>query len=391
MWRNGLLSIAIILLSVILPAQKQGGLPVKAQEVEEARGSRQPYLREMQERSRRGIFPDDELASALAEDAPVALVEVLNISPSVFTDTLSLKVDEVLRGDVPKILPTDDGGGPAKAKKLGMQGWGWMRVQAREHGKYLVAVQAIRPPEKPNVPGEYRTMGVLDLQAEESQWVVPIRKLLELEARSRKEGPRVLVDALGDDSQFIRTRALWKLAKRCKVNDSCWDAAIDAEAELLQRGDAGKREEAINSFETLLLRSAGLKLTFEFGEGKHRMVKEMAELSPPDFSIDKDISALRLSFGNVTLRSKGPQRVYQTRSGERVRSLLETELTDHDLAIGDEAYSLLMVLRTGAPDYKSECLLMVPALRKSFDYSGQFSPTWPLAVQSLTHWSVCIH
>ena len=167
---------------------------------------------------------------------------------------------------------------------------------------------------------------------------------------------------------------------------------MDAEADLLQHGDEGKREEAINNLETLMVRTFGLTLTFEFGTGKNRMAREIRELSPPEFSIDKDVSAPLFRMGNVTVRSKGPKAVYSSPSSQKVGKLLEAELKeDSDLAISDEAYSLLSLLGSGAPESKDKCSFIVPALRRSFVYSGELPVGWPLSVRSLTHWSVCNH
>jgi hypothetical protein len=173
------------------------------------------------------------------------------------------------------------------------------------------------------------------------------------------------------------------------LDSECWNATVDAEADLLQHGDEAKREEAINNFETLFVRLFGLTLTFEAHAGKKRMVNEITELNPLDFSIDKDVSAPIFSFGTITVRSKGPSVVFPTPGGQKVRQLLEAEFKDSDLAIGDEAYSLLILLRSGAPEHKNKCSFVVPALRKSFEYSAELPMSWPLSVQALRHWSVC--
>lgn len=364
-------------------------LPISKQEIEDAARSRAPFMRDMQARSHRGIFPDDVLANSLAGDHTIALVEVLSVSPQTFTNIVSLQTDEILRGDLPNFFPTEDYGGPAKASKGSLPAWGWGRVQAREHKKYLVAVRQVRPPEKPRVPGEYATAGVLDLQTDESEWLTPIRRLLAIEAHGKKEGAQVLIDGLKDESRLVRTSLLWKLAKICKLDSECWNATVDAEADLLQSGDEAKREEAINNFETLFVRLFGLTLTFEAHAGKKRMVNEISELNPLDFSIDKDVSAALFSFGTITVRSKGPSAVFLTPGSQKVRQLLEAELKDPDLAIGDEAYSLLTLLRSGSPGQKNKCSFVVPELRKSFDYSAEVPMSWPLSVQSLTHWSAC--
>ena len=393
MSRVSMFWLGMCLCSLTLSAQKSPErLSISQQEIEDAARSRAPFLREMQERSRRGIFPDDELAMSLAEDRAMALVEVVAISPygSPSMSMLTLQTDEVLRGAVPKTFQTVDYGVPANASNGILPEWGWSRVRALEHKKYVVAVQPTRLPEKPSATGQFETLGALDLETDESEWLPQIRRLLALEARSRKEGLQVLVERLRDESKLIRTRLSWKLAKACKLDSACWNATVDAEAELLQDRDVGKREEAINSFETLMVRSSGIKLTFEAATGKKRMVKEMSELSPPDFSIDKDVSAPIFRMGTVTVRSKGPQAVYLSPSSQKVRQLLEAELQDSDLAVGDEAYSLLILLRNGAPDYKGKCSFVIPALRRSFDYSGELPVGWSLGVLSLTHWSACL-
>jgi hypothetical protein len=397
MSRFGLPWLGICLCSMALSAQTS--LPVTQQEIADAAASRAPFLQEMQERSHRGIFPDDDLANSLTGDNSIVLAEVVSVVPRTNTNLLTLQTDEILRGEAPKIFTTGDHGGPAQASDGIFPPWGWMRIQAGEHKKYLVAVrqtgrpsrqsQPISGPSGPNPEIEYLTKGVLDLQTDEAEWLAPVRRLLALEARTKNEGPQVLVEGLKDDSQFVRTRALWKLSKLCKPDSECWIAAVDAEAELLQHGDEAKREEAINSFETLMVRTFGVTLTFEAGTGKKRLAKEMNELSPPDFSFDKDVSASALRIGTVQIRSKGPAAVYPSPSGQKVRQFLEAELSDKDLAIGDEAFSLLTLLKSGAPEFKSKCIFVLPALRRTFDYSGEVPAAWLPGIQSLSRWSVC--
>jgi len=390
MTRVGAFWFGMCLSTLPLSAQaSRDKLPISQQEVEDATRSRSPFLTDMQARTHRGIFPDDALAKSLAGDRTIALVEVLGISPELFTNILSLQTAEILRGDVPNIFPTEDYGGPVKASQGILPAWGWGRIQAHEHKKYLVAVRQVRPPEKPRAPGEYATAGALDMQTDESEWLTPIRRLLAIEARSKKERTQALVAGLKDESRLVRNSLLWKLSKLCKLNSECWNATVDAEGDLLQHGDEAKREEAINNFETLFVRLFGLTLTFEVHVGKKRMVNEISELNPLDFSIDKDVSAPIFRFGTIVVRSNGPPAVFLTPGGQRVRQLLEDELKDPDLAIGDEAYSLLTLLRSGAPENKNKCSFVVPALRKSFDYSAELPANWPLSVQSLTHWSVC--
>jgi len=284
MTRVGAFWFGMCLSTLPLSAQaSRDKLPISQQEVEDATRSRSPFLTDMQARTHRGIFPDDALAKSLAGDRTIALVEVLGISPELFTNILSLQTAEILRGDVPNIFPTEDYGGPVKASQGILPAWGWGRIQAHEHKKYLVAVRQVWPPEKPRAPGEYATAGALDMQTDESEWLTPIRRLLAIEARSKKERTQALVAGLKDESRLVRNSLLWKLSKLCKLNSECWNATVDAEGDLLQHGDEAKREEAINNFGTLFVRLFGLTLRFEVHAGKKRMVNEISELNPLDF------------------------------------------------------------------------------------------------------------
>lgn len=368
-------------------------LPVSRDEIQRAAHERAPYQQQMEERSRRDLFPDDDLAISLAGNRAVAIVNVVNFTTNLPIDVITLHSIEVLRGDLPQIFPTVDYGGPSKhsATPPLLPEWGFMRVQAKEGGKFLVAVERVRPPETPAVAGEYYTKGALDLQGDEAKWLASIQRFLALDARSEKEGGGAFVEGLKDDSSIVRRCALWKLSKLCAPESACWNAGIEALTEMLRNGDEVRREEAINGFETLLIRSFGIKLTFELGSGRSRLMKEMNELGPLDFSIDKDVAARFFRMGNVVVRSRGPERVYASAGGQKVRAALEAELTDTDLAIGDEAFSLLAFLRNGSPESQGKCVFIVPAVRQSFDYARELLKEWPASIAPLRHWSACGH
>jgi hypothetical protein len=377
--------------SLVSPQELKHRLAVTPDEVKRAAMSRAPFLEEMKERSKRGIFPDDRLAKSLAANYAIAQVEVVNILQRDPSDVITLKTNRVLRGDVPQIFPSGDYGGPEKVRQIPsvLPEWGWERVQAREGGKFLVAVLPVRPPETPRVRGDYYTEGALDLQTDEAEWVAPIERFLTLERESGSKGAEILVRGLSDESKIVRRCSLWKLAKLCPTDSTCWNATAETLKESLRNGDEERREEAINGFETLLIRSYGVSLAIQFGAGKQKALKEMNELNPLDFSIEKDVSAPFFRNGGVLVRSRGPRKVWASPKSQGIRESLEAELADPNLAIGDEAYSLLAFLRSGALEYQGKCVFIVPALRRSFEYSGETPLFWSRSVSPLTNWFGC--